>query len=125
MQLADSVQEEIRRYVVGLVSADDLSDWLDMHAQAIHDEGGRWLRQFADLAHSLLEDVFQGHRTDEDVRSVLSAELPLDSTVSAFEDAFQGAVSYSTSGTTSTVTRASMYTAAWGRAETTHLAHAS
>lgn len=125
MQLADTVQEEIRRYVVGLVSADDLSDWLDMHAQAIHDEGGRWLRQLADLAHSLLEDVFEGQRTDENARSVLSAELPLNSAVTVFERAFQGVVSYSTSGTMGTFTHPSTYTAAWDRAETSGLAHAS
>ena len=72
MNLASTVQEQIRRFVVGLVSADDLSDWLDAHAQQIHDAGDSELRRLTDTAFALLEDVLQGQRTEKDGRAALS-----------------------------------------------------
>ena len=63
-------------YVDGRVSAEDLSDWLDSHAQEIHDTKNLGLRGLSDLAFSLLEDVNQGHRTDEEVRLVPPSMVP-------------------------------------------------
>ncbi len=76
MSLTTDVQEQIRRYVVGAVDADDLSEWLDAHAQQIHDGGDSQLRGLTDLTHSLLEDVFQGVRTDDDARLTLGMQTP-------------------------------------------------
>ena len=76
MSLATDVREQIRRYVVGAVDADDLSDWLDTHAQQIHDSGNSELRQLADLTHSLLEDVVQGLRTEADAQHTLTMRVP-------------------------------------------------
>lgn len=71
MTLSSQVHEQIRRYVVGLVSADDLSDWLSTRAREIFDSGDADLRRLMDLAFSTTEDVFNGVRTDDDAREVL------------------------------------------------------
>jgi hypothetical protein len=84
MSLAIDVQEQIRRYIVGFVSADELSDWLDAHAQRIHDARDDRLRRLTDLTLSLLEDVFQGHRTDEEARGALASGVPTTATLSRF-----------------------------------------
>jgi hypothetical protein len=77
MSLATNVQEQIRRFVVGVVSADDLSDWLDAHAQRIHDAGDSETRRLTDLAFNLLEDIVQGNRTTEEVQARLSTKVPM------------------------------------------------
>ena len=76
MSLASNVQDQIRRFIVGFVSADDLSDWLDVHAQGIHDDDDAELRRLTDLVFSLLEDEIQGFRTDEEVRAILERAVP-------------------------------------------------
>ena len=75
MSLTADVQEQIRRYVVGVVDGDDLSDWLDAHAQQIHDSGDVELRRIADLTHSLLEDVYQNLRTNDEARLLLAPHI--------------------------------------------------
>lgn len=72
MALAADVREQIRSYVAGSARADDLSDWLDAHAQQIHDAEDVELRRLTDLTFSLLEDVFQGKRTDREAKTHLS-----------------------------------------------------
>lgn len=76
MSLATDVQEQIRRYIVGSVNADDLSDWLDAHAQAIHAADDGELRRLTDLTFSMLEDVFQGQRTEIEARLLMGAQVP-------------------------------------------------
>lgn len=76
MNLATDVQDQIRRFVVGIVSADDLSDWLDVHAQQIHDAGDAELRRLTDLVFSLLEDEANSLRTGEQVRAILEQAVP-------------------------------------------------
>jgi hypothetical protein len=76
MSLGTDVQEQIRRFVVGIVSADDLSDWLDAHAQQIHDAGDAELRRLTDLVFSLIEDETNGLRNDEQVRAILEQAMP-------------------------------------------------
>ena len=92
MSLATNVQDQIRRFVVGLVSADDLSDWLDAHAQAIHDAGDDQLRRLVDTAFSLLEDIQQGHRCEEDVQTLLSHEVHMAVGFSGFLRSSEGTV---------------------------------
>ena len=82
MSLATDVEEQIRRYVGELVSADDLSDWLSAHAHEVLDPGDADLRRLMDLAFSTLEDMFQGHRTEAEVRTLLASELPTTITLS-------------------------------------------
>src|SRR4051812_32498109 len=82
MTLTGEVQDQIRRFVDGLVDADDLSDWLDANAGAIHASGDDALVRLVGLTFSLLEDVFQGHRTRESAAAILSDELPM---VAAFK----------------------------------------
>lgn len=84
MGLTAAVQEQIRRFVVELVSADDLSDWLSSHAQQVLDSGDAEARRLMDLTLSLLEDEIQGHRSEEDVRSILAREVPLTVSVTGF-----------------------------------------
>lgn len=76
MGLAVEVYEQIRRYIWGDVDGDTVCDWLDEHAQEIHDAGDPDLRHLTDLTYSLLEDVFQEHRSDEEARAALQAALP-------------------------------------------------
>lgn len=76
MSLGTDVQDQIRRFVVGFVSADDLSDWLDAHAQRIHDTGDIELRRLTDLVFSLLEDEANGLRTGDQVRAILEQTVP-------------------------------------------------
>jgi hypothetical protein len=77
MGLTAAVQEQIRRFVVEQVSADDLSDWLSAHAQQVLDSGKTEARRLMDLVFSLLEDEIQGYRTGEEIRSILASEVPL------------------------------------------------
>ena len=78
MQLASDVQEQIRRYIVGLVSADDLSDWLSVHAQQVHDAGIPELRRLMDLAFNVLEDEANGLRTEKEAKEILVNWSPMD-----------------------------------------------
>src|SRR5262245_8004383 len=77
MSLVTDVQDQIRRFVVGLVSADDLSDWLDAHAQAIHDDDNSDLRRLTDTTFSLLEDIFQGQRSEDEVQALLANDIEM------------------------------------------------
>ena len=76
MSLGTDVQDQLRRFIIGLVSADDLSDWLDAHAQRIHNSDDVQLRRLTDLAFSLLEDEASGLRTDAEVRAILEQTVP-------------------------------------------------
>jgi hypothetical protein len=113
MQLADIVQKQIRRFAVGIVSADDLSDWLSVHAQAVHDSGDADLRRLTDFAFSLVEDVFQEHRQEEEAQKILWNVLPTTETVTVLQRELSTATAYSASGTVGTVQPPTQFTPVW------------
>lgn len=102
MGLTAAVQEQIRRFVDGQVSADDLSDWLDAHAQQVLDSGKTEARRLMDLTFSLLEDEVQGNRCQLDVREFLASEVPLVQAVTF--DPMTLATTVSSTGTVATRT---------------------
>jgi len=76
LRFAGEVLDQIRRYIDEVSTAEELSSWLDAHAQEIHDTGMLELRGLTDLAFSLLEESLQGTRTDESVRRSLATAVP-------------------------------------------------
>ena len=77
-RFADEIIDQIRCYVDGVTTAEELSGWLDAHAQEIHDSGSLELRGLADLTFSALEERLQGVRTDESTRGALSKAVPAE-----------------------------------------------
>jgi hypothetical protein len=77
LRFAHEVLDQIRCYIDGVITAEDLSSWLDAHAQQIHDSESLELRGLADLAFSLLDEALQGARTDESARRSLVAAMPI------------------------------------------------
>ena len=122
MSLATNVQEQIRRYVVGLVSADDLSDWLSVHAQQVLDSGNSELRQLMDLTFNLLEDEGNGFRTEDEAREILGREV---FAAVGLHRSIVGDFSMSArAGTISTIQHQVEFETAWAPTPTVHI-HAS
>lgn len=74
MHLAEYVREQLRAFVDGKLSADDLSDLLDGVAPEVHAADDASLRVLTDRVFSLLAEARYGDRDlDEARREVVTA----------------------------------------------------
>ncbi len=76
MHLAQELQERIRGFVEGQITSDELRGWLDVHAQALLEQGGEQAWELANHAWTLFAEQSYGHRDEDSVRSRLAGLLP-------------------------------------------------
>jgi hypothetical protein len=98
MSLAADVQEQIRRYIAGLISADDLSDWLDARAEEV------------------------GNRSDESAREVLAAQMATTERVTVVISSYVQVASVTGTAGTLTISPSSAF--AWAPTANNVGAHA-
>ena len=77
MHVLLEVQNNIRAYLEGTLSLDDLEDWLAEYALALDAAGDIEAQGLSARAWRLISEYGYGHRSEESVRAELSQLLPL------------------------------------------------
>jgi hypothetical protein len=75
LQLADRIDEQIRRFLSGHVDLDELEDWTLLHAWNVHKSGDLRAERLTNIVQELAMAVNEGTLSEGDARPPLSEAL--------------------------------------------------
>jgi hypothetical protein len=75
MAIGDDLKQMVRAFVERRCSLDELRRWLRGHVQDIADSGDASAQALDGLAWLLLSECSYGHRSEDDLRRALAADL--------------------------------------------------